>query len=103
MHMPTLNSSTIAMANILILKHAISYDHSISSMIIKKSLNEILQVTYGRVCCLVQKQTFQCRYLLKFDVVSTSKCTRRAPGNGGSLCLIQCCAETILSRTMLNI
>ena len=39
---------------------------------------------------------------IEFDVVST-KFPQRAPGDGGSLRLIRCCAEAILSRTMLNI
>ena len=40
---------------------------------------------------------------IEFDVVWTSKFARRAPGDEVSLCLISCCAETILCRTMLNI
>ena len=35
--------------------------------------------------------------LLKFDVVSTSKFPRRAPGDGVPLCSIYCCSETILN------
>ena len=35
--------------------------------------------------------------------LETSKFPRRGPGIGGSLCLIHCCVEAILSRTMLNI
>ena len=41
--------------------------------------------------------------LLKFDVISTSTFPPRAPGDGGSLCLIQCYATSILSRSMFNI
>ena len=40
---------------------------------------------------------------IEFHVVSTSKFPRSAPGDGGSLCSVHCCSETILSRTMLNI
>ena len=41
--------------------------------------------------------------ILKFDVVSTSKFPQRASGDKGSLFFIHCCAETTLSRTMINI
>ena len=41
--------------------------------------------------------------LIEIDVVLTSEFPRRAPGDGGSLCLIHCCAETFINRTMLNI
>ena len=40
---------------------------------------------------------------MNFEVVSTSKVPRRAPDDGGLLCLIHCCAETILCRTMPNV
>ena len=41
--------------------------------------------------------------VLKIDVVSTSPFPRRAPGDGGSLCLIQCFSASILSRSVFNI
>ena len=40
---------------------------------------------------------------IEFDIVTTSKFPRRAPGDGGSLCSNHCCSEIILSRTMPNI
>ena len=64
---------------------SISDVRCISEIIFNKSLVEILQINKGRASCLVQKQTLLCRYLLKFDVVLTSKFPRRAPGHGGSL------------------
>ena len=75
----------------------ISDDRSISTIIIKKFLKEILQISKGMACCLVTNKAFY----LKFDVVLTSEFPRRAPGDERSSCLIHCCANTVLSRTML--
>ena len=72
----------------------ISDDRSISTIIIKKFLKEILQISKGMAYCLVT-------CYLKFDVVLTSEFPRRAPGDERSSCLIHCCANTVLSRTML--
>ena len=68
------------------LKFVTHGESSISTIMTKKPLKEILQTSKGMACCVVLSKGFYCLHLLKCDLVLTSKFPQRAPVVERPLC-----------------